>query len=348
MPDQPLLEVDDLRVRFRTGRGRFTAVDGLSFSVRPGEVLGIVGESGSGKSVSMLGVLRLIRTPNAEISGSVIFRGRDLLSLKDKEMRAVRGREIAMIFQDPMTALTPVYTVGWQIAEQIRAHERISKRQARDRAVKLLDEVGIPAPGKRVDSYPHEFSGGMRQRVVIAMALSCNPGLLIADEPTTALDVTTQAQILDLMRRLRTDHGSAIVMITHDMGVVSEIADEVLVMYGGRAVERGPRGKVFHAPRHPYTWGLLDSVPRVGGPRVRRLPTIPGAPGASGGGCPFADRCVHRHHACDEVPPLVGVAGHLDACLLPREGRERIRRGDRDGLVASPARQTALAADEER
>ncbi|MET8382242.1 ABC transporter ATP-binding protein [Streptosporangium canum] len=348
MPDQPILEVDDLRVRFRTGGGHFTAVDGLSFSVRPGEVLGVVGESGSGKSVSMLGVLGLIRTPNAEISGKVVFRGRDLLAMKDREMRAVRGREIAMIFQDPMTALTPVYTVGWQIAEQIRAHERISKREARDRAVRLLDEVGIPAPGKRVDSYPHEFSGGMRQRVVIAMALSCNPGLLIADEPTTALDVTTQAQILDLMRRLRTDHGSAIVMITHDMGVVSEIADEVLVMYGGRAVERGARRDVFHAPRHPYTWGLLDSVPRVGGPRVRRLPTIPGTPGASAGGCPFADRCTHRHAACEEVPSLTGGSGHLDACWLPEEGRERIRRGDRSGPEASPARQSARAADEER
>ncbi|MDP9861204.1 MULTISPECIES: ABC transporter ATP-binding protein [Streptosporangium] len=348
-PVEPLLEVSDLRVRFRSGTGHFTAVDGLSFSVRPGEVLGVVGESGSGKSVSMLGVLRLIRTPNAEISGKVIFRGRDLLALKDREMRAVRGREIAMIFQDPMTALTPVYTVGWQIAEQIRAHERISRKAARDRAVRLLDEVGIPAPGKRVDSYPHEFSGGMRQRVVIAMALSCNPGLLIADEPTTALDVTTQAQILDLMRRLRADHGSAIVMITHDMGVVSEIADEVLVMYGGRAVERGPRGDVFRAPRHPYTWGLLDSVPRVGGPRVRRLPTIPGAPGASGGGgCPFAGRCSHRHAACDEVPPLTGGAGHLDACRLPGEDRERIRRGDRSAPETTPARRTAHAADEER
>ncbi|GAA4237045.1 peptide/nickel transport system ATP-binding protein [Streptosporangium album] len=348
MPDQPILEVDDLRVRFRTGRGHFTAVDGLSFSVRPGEVLGVVGESGSGKSVSMLGVLRLIRTPNAEISGKIIFRGRDLLALKDREMRAIRGREIAMIFQDPMTALTPVYTVGWQIAEQIRAHERISKKEARDRAVRLLDEVGIPAPGKRVDSYPHEFSGGMRQRVVIAMALSCNPGLLIADEPTTALDVTTQAQILDLMRGLRTDHGSAIIMITHDMGVVSEIADEVLVMYGGRAVERGPRKNVFHTPRHPYTWGLLDSVPRVDGPRVRRLATIPGTPGASGGGCPFADRCAHRHAVCDEVPSLVGGSGHLDACWLPGEDRAEIRRGDRSGLEATPVRHSARTADEER
>ncbi|MEU6999143.1 ABC transporter ATP-binding protein [Nonomuraea sp. NPDC046570] len=314
-----LLDVQDLRVRF----GSFTAVDGLSFSVRQGEVLGIVGESGSGKSVSMMGLLGLIRTPGAEISGKVTFRGRDLLALKDREMRAIRGKEIAMIFQDPMTALTPVYTVGWQIAEQIRAHEKVSRSEARKRAIGLLEEVGIPAPGKRVDAYPHEFSGGMRQRAVIAMALSCSPALLIADEPTTALDVTTQAQILDLMRRLRDDHGSAIVMITHDMGVVSETADQVLVMYGGRAVERGPRQAVFHHPRHPYTWGLLDSVPRVGGPRVRRLATIPGTPGAStGGGCPFADRCAHRHAACDEAPPLVGT-DHLDACWLPAEERTR-------------------------
>ncbi|WP_433350869.1 ABC transporter ATP-binding protein [Microtetraspora malaysiensis] len=318
MPE-PLLEVSDLRIRF----GGFTAVDGLSFSVRPGEVLGVVGESGSGKSVSMLGVLGLIRTPGAEVSGQVVFRGRDLLALKNAEMRAIRGREIAMIFQDPMTALTPVYTIGWQIAEQIRAHEKVSRRAARERAIALLGEVGIPAPEQRVDAYPHEFSGGMRQRAVIAMALSCNPALLIADEPTTALDVTTQAQILDLMRRLRADHGSAVVMITHDMGVVSEIADEVLVMYGGRAVERGSRRQVFHSPRHPYTWGLLDSVPRVRGARARRLPTIPGTPGASGQGCPFADRCAHSFAACAEVPPLTGESGHLDACWLPEEKRTR-------------------------
>ncbi|NUR86546.1 MAG: ABC transporter ATP-binding protein [Nonomuraea sp.] len=317
-----LLEVEDLRVRF----GAFTAVDGLSFSLEEGEVLGIVGESGSGKSVSMMGLLGLIRTPGAEISGKVMFRGRDLLALKDKEMRSIRGREIAMIFQDPMTALTPVYTVGWHIAEQLRAHSDLSRKDARKRAIELLDEVGIPAPAKRVDAYPHEFSGGMRQRAVIAMALSCNPALLIADEPTTALDVTTQAQILDLMRRLRRDHGSAIIMITHDMGVVSEIADQVLVMYGGRNVERGPRKAVFRDPRHPYTWGLLDSVPRVNGSRVRRLPTIPGTPGAStGGGCPFADRCTHRHAACAEAPPLTGE-GHLDACWLPASDRTTMRR----------------------
>jgi peptide/nickel transport system ATP-binding protein len=315
-------------VTFRGRRGTVTAVDGLSFAVDPGEVLGVVGESGSGKSVSMLSVLRLIRDPNARITGSVLFRGRDLLAVAERDLRAIRGRDIAMIFQNPMTALTPVYTVGWHIAEQIRAHEQVSKRAARARAVTLLEEVGIPNAAVRIDNFPHEFSGGMRQRAVIAMALACNPGLLIADEPTTALDVTTQAQILDLMRRLRDTHGSAIVLITHDMGVVSEIADRVLVMYGGRAVEQGPRQEIFRRPRHPYTWGLLGSVPRVTGPRPRRLATIPGSPNVSGApasGCVFAARCGLRHAACAEAPELAGSGGHLDACWLPLD-RDELRR----------------------
>ena len=330
MPDQPLLDVRDLSVRFRTRRGPVTAVDGLSFSVAPGEVLGVVGESGSGKSVSMLAVLRLLTHPDVKVSGQVLFRGRDLLALPDKEMRAVRGREIAMVFQDPMTALTPVYTVGWQIAEQIRAHTRVSRREARARAVRLLSDVGIPDAASRVHAYPHEFSGGMRQRAVIAMALSCGPALLIADEPTTALDVTVQAQILDLMRELNA-RGSAMVLITHDMGVVSQIADRVLVMYGGRAAEQGPRRAVFHGPRHPYTWGLLDSVPRVGGPRLRRLPTIAGmpvAPGAIPEGCAFAPRCRLRHEQCAERPALTAGDGdptHLDACWLPPDDRTGLR-----------------------
>ncbi|RPE43599.1 peptide/nickel transport system ATP-binding protein [Streptomyces sp. Ag109_O5-1] len=328
MPE-PLLDVRDLRVRFRTRQGLVTAVDGLSFSVAPGEVLGVVGESGSGKSVSMLAVLRLLTNPNVTVSGEVRFRGRDLLTLPDKEMRAVRGREIAMVFQDPMTALTPVYTVGWQIAEQIRAHERISRKEAETRAVRLLSDVGIPDAASRVHAYPHEFSGGMRQRAVIAMALSCDPALLIADEPTTALDVTVQAQILDLMRELNTQ-GSAMVLITHDMGVVSQIADRVLVLYGGRAAEEGPRRAVFHGPRHPYTWGLLDSVPRVGGPRLRRLPTIAGvpvSPGALPEGCAFAPRCRLRHDRCAERPVLTpgDVASHLDACWLPPDDRAGLR-----------------------
>jgi peptide/nickel transport system ATP-binding protein len=326
MPE-PLLDVRDLRVTFRTRRGTVTAVDGLTFTVGAGEVLGIVGESGSGKTVSVMSILKLIRDPNAHVSGTVSFNGRNLLELTDKQLRAVRGRDIAMIFQDPMTALTPVYTVGWHIAEQLRAHDPVSRSKARQRAITLLDEVGIPNPAQRVDNYPHEFSGGMRQRAVIAMALACNPKLLIADEPTTALDVTTQAQILDLMRRLRETHGSSILVITHDMGVVSEIADQVLVMYGGRAIEQGPKTEVFRRPRHPYTWGLLGSVPRVTGARIRRLAAIPGSPISPfevPGGCAFAPRCGFRHEACDERPELLGGA-HRDACWLPRDGRAELR-----------------------
>jgi peptide/nickel transport system ATP-binding protein len=327
MPE-PLLEVADLRVTFRTRRGTVTAVDGLSFTVEPGQVLGVVGESGSGKSVSMLSILKLIRDPNARVTGSAVFRGRDLLGMSDRELREIRGRDIAMIFQDPMTALTPVYPVGWHIVEQIQAHEPVSKREAWERAIALLAEVGIPNPAQRVHNYPHEFSGGMRQRAVIAMSLSCNPGLLIADEPTTALDVTTQAQILDLMRRLRRTHGSAIVFITHDMGVVSEISDQVLVMYGGRAAEHGSTVDILRRPRHPYTWGLLGSVPRVTGAKVRRLPTIPGSsvsPMDVPEGCAFAPRCRFRHDACDVRPALEGVGGHLDACWLPSGSRAELR-----------------------
>jgi peptide/nickel transport system ATP-binding protein len=329
MPE-PLLQVVDLRVSFRTRRGPVTAVDGLSFSVAPGEVLGVVGESGSGKSVSMLAVLRLLTNPNVTVSGQVRFRGRDLLTLPAKQMRAIRGREIAMVFQDPMTALTPVYTVGRQIAEQIRAHEQVSRKEAHARAIRLLSDVGIPDAASRVNAYPHEFSGGMRQRAVIAMALSCSPALLIADEPTTALDVTVQAQILDLMRELNAD-GSAMVLITHDMGVISQIADRVMVMYGGRAAEDGPRRAVFHGPRHPYTWGLLDSVPRVGGPRLRRLPTIAGMPVSPGSlpeGCAFAPRCRLRHDRCAERPALTagnGDTAHRDACWLPPDERASLR-----------------------
>jgi peptide/nickel transport system ATP-binding protein len=325
---EPLLDVRDLRVTFQTRRGNVTAVDGLSFSIAPGQVLGVVGESGSGKSVSMLSVLKLIRDPNARISGTVAFRGRDLLAMRDRELRTIRGRHIAMIFQDPMTALTPVYSIGWHIAEQIQAHERVSRAAARDRAIRLLEEVGIANAAGRLNSYPHEFSGGMRQRVVIAMALACNPELLIADEPTTALDVTTQAQILDLMRRLRETHGSAIVIITHDMGVVSEIADRVLVMYGGRAVEHGSKLDILRRPQHPYTWGLLGSVPRVAGAKVRRLATIPGASVSAletPAGCAFAPRCRFRLDKCDERPELLGADGHLDACWLPGGERTELR-----------------------
>jgi peptide/nickel transport system ATP-binding protein len=324
----PLLDVRDLKVTFRTRRGLVTAVDGLSFSLRRSDVLGIVGESGSGKSVSVMSLLKLIRDPNATVEGEAHFRGRDLIAMKDKEMRTLRGREIAMIFQDPMTSMTPVYTVGWQISEQIRAHESISKQAAHERAIQLLDEVGIPDARRRVNDFPHEFSGGMRQRAVIAMALSCNPALLIADEPTTALDVTTQAQILELMKRLRVEHGSSIILITHDMGVVSEIADQVLVMYAGRAAEQGPKSSIFLRPRHPYTWGLLSSVPRPRAERVRRLPTIPGSPPSPidiAPGCPFAPRCRLRFDKCDERPALEGGVDHVDACWLPRDRRQELR-----------------------
>jgi peptide/nickel transport system ATP-binding protein len=329
---EPLLEVRDLQVRFRTRQGLVTAVDQLSFRLDPGQVLGIVGESGSGKSVTCLAILRLLTDPNVQIQGEVAFRGRDLLSLPEKQMRAVRGREIAMIFQDPMTALTPVYTAGWHIAEQIRAHEKVSRSAARARAVQLLDEVGIPNPERRVDAYPHQFSGGMRQRVVIAMALACSPALLIADEPTTALDVTIQAQILQLMQRLRAEHGSSILLITHDMGVVSEIADRVLVMYGGRAAEVGARTEVFHRPMHPYTWGLLGSIPRTDRPRTRRLAAIPGSPISpvdAPAGCRFAPRCRFAHPACAQQPPLVPHDGderdHADACWLEPSTRADLR-----------------------
>ncbi len=317
----------DLKVSFATRQGVVRAVDGLSFDVGPKEVLGIVGESGSGKSVAMYSILGLVRDANVEISGSVKFQGREILGLSDKEMQSVRGGEVGMIFQDPMTALTPVYTVGWQLVEQLRAHNDMTKQEARERARELLAEVGIPDPKSRLHHYPHEFSGGMRQRVVIAMALSCNPKLLIADEPTTALDVTTQAQILDLMERLQERHGSSIVIITHDMGVIAEIADRVIVMYAGRPAEIGPELDVVRSPRHPYTWGLLGAVPRAD-VKNRRLVTIPGnavSPLAVPEGCAFAARCPHKMAICDERPPLRGAHQHLDACWLTDEQRLAIR-----------------------
>jgi peptide/nickel transport system ATP-binding protein len=325
----PLLEVRNLDVSFRTESGVVHAVDGLSFSLGLGEVLGIVGESGSGKTVSMMAVMRLIRDPNAVIKGEVIHRGRNLLELPPGEMRAVRGGEIAMIFQDPMTALTPVYTVGWQIAEQLRAHEDLTKKQARIRTIELLREVGISNPDRRIDDYPHQFSGGMRQRVMIAMALSCNPSLLIADEPTTALDVTIQAQILELMKRLQRDYGSSILLITHDMGVVSEIAERVVVMYAGSVVEEGPKASVFRDPQHPYTWGLLGSIPRVS-TRVHRLAAIPGLPPsllAPPDGCRFAPRCPYRFDRCSTRPELAERVspGRADACHLEPSARAALR-----------------------
>jgi peptide/nickel transport system ATP-binding protein len=333
MPDSettPLLEVRDLRVSFRTESGVVHAVDGLSFSIAFGEVLGLVGESGSGKTVSMLSVMRLIRDPNAIVEGEILYRGRDLMRLSQKEMREVRGSEIAMIFQDPLTALTPVYTVGWQIEEQLRAHQSLTRRQAHARAAELMSEVGIPNAARRIDDYPHQFSGGMRQRVMIAMALSCNPSLLIADEPTTALDVTIQAQILSLMKRLKREYGSSILLITHDMGVVSQLAERIIVMYAGSAVEEGPKSAVFRDPQHPYTWGLLNSIPRLGRPRVERLTGIPGAPPsplAPPPGCRFEPRCAYRFALCSTRPELAERVepGRRDACHLEPAKRRALR-----------------------
>ena len=313
-----ILDVRDLRVSFRTEQGLVRAIDGVSFDVNEGEVLGLAGESGSGKTVTLLAVMGLITDRNAVIEGSIRYRGRELVGMAPRDMRQLRGREIAMIFQDPMTALTPVYTIGWQIAEQILAHQKVSKKQAWDRAIELLGEVNIPKPEEAVHRYPHQLSGGMRQRAVIAMALTCNPALLVADEPTTALDVTVQAQILDLLRKLQKSHGSAIVFITHDLGVMAELADRIMVMYAGRIVERASRADIFAAPRHPYTRALLDSIPPLEGARPHRLRTIPGAPPSLLNlpmGCAFGPRCAHRFGACDAKPALRGGA-HDTACFL--------------------------------
>jgi peptide/nickel transport system ATP-binding protein len=313
-----ILQVRDLRVSFRTEQGIVRAIDGVSFDVNEGEVLGIAGESGSGKTVTMLAVMGLITDPNAVIEGSIKYRGRELVGLRQRELRQLRGREIAMIFQDPMTALTPVYTIGWQIVEQIRAHQKVSKKAAWDRAIELLAEVNIPKPEEAVHRYPHQLSGGMRQRAVIAMALTCNPALLVADEPTTALDVTVQAQILDLLRKLQKTHGSAIVFITHDLGVMAELADRIMVMYAGRVVESTTRAAIFAQPRHPYTRALLDSIPPLDGPRPYRLRTIAGAPPSLLNlpkGCSFGPRCPQRFDACEAKPVLIG-ANHATACFL--------------------------------
>jgi oligopeptide/dipeptide ABC transporter ATP-binding protein len=337
---EPLLEVRDLKVSFRTEDGTVRAVDGVSLEVAPGETLGIVGESGSGKSVTMMSVMRLINDPNAIFQGEVLYQGRDLMKLNQDQIREIRGAGIAMIFQDPMTSLNPVYRVGWQIIEQIRAHENVSQQAARARAIELLEAVGIPHAAQRVDDYPHQFSGGMRQRVMIAMAISCSPDLLIADEPTTALDVTIQAQILALIRKLRDESGTAVVLITHDMGVVADIADRVAVMYAGRVVEQGSLRNLFYDAQHPYTWGLLGSIARLDRPRPRRLTAIQGLPPSLislPDGCAFGPRCPHRFARCAEVPPLSDKLGdgHLDACQLdPEQKTERRDRAIRPDLTA--------------
>jgi peptide/nickel transport system ATP-binding protein len=331
---ETLLEVRDLKVSFRTEDGVVRAVDGVSFTVSEGETLGIVGESGSGKSVTMMSVMRLIIDPNATFEGEVIYKGRDLMTLSKGELRQVRGSEIAMIFQDPMTSLNPVYRVGWQIAEQIKAHENVSRQAARSRAIELLAAVGIPHPAERVDDFPHQFSGGMRQRVMIAMALSCSPSLLIADEPTTALDVTIQAQILNLIKKLKDQFSSAVVLITHDMGVVADVADTVAVMYAGRIVEQGSKHDVFYDAQHPYTWGLLGSIARIDRPKPRRLTAIRGMPPSLinlPAGCAFGPRCPQRFDACDQVPELTHRVSfdHTDACHLDPV----LKRSRRDGTI---------------
>ena len=319
----PLLEVDGLRVSFDTDDGVVHAVDGASYAVQPGKTLGIVGESGSGKSVSSLTALGLTRGPNAEISGEMRFEGRDLLTMSDDDLRQVRGNDIAMIFQDPLSALHPFYSVGAQLIEAVRVHQKISKRAAKDRAIELLTLVGIPDPTRRVDNYPHEFSGGMRQRAMIAMALANDPKLLIADEPTTALDVTVQAQILALLGDLQQRLGMAIIIITHDLGVVAEIADEIAVMYAGRIIEHATTRELFTAPRHPYTWGLLKSIPRLDTARGSELEPIPGRPPSlinRPSGCHFHPRCPYVREAHKRTDPeltaVPGVPNHEVACLL--------------------------------
>ncbi len=312
-----VLSVRDLRVGFATDDGQVRAVDGVSFDVARSEVLAIVGESGCGKSVTAQTLIGLTRSPNATITGSVIFDGRDLNTLPDKELQKIRGARIAMVFQDPMTSLNPVYRVGDQIAEAIRAHREVPKAAARERAVELLAMVGIPNPQRRVRDYPHEFSGGMRQRVMIAMALALEPEVLIADEPTTALDVTIQAQILDLLRALNRDRGVSVVLITHDLGVVAELADRVVVMYAGQVVEQAGVDDLFATPRHPYTRGLLDSIPRLDGPLQQRLPQIPGHPPSllnPPDGCRFAARCPEVFADCAAPPPLTDHSTHEVRC----------------------------------
>jgi peptide/nickel transport system ATP-binding protein/oligopeptide transport system ATP-binding protein len=328
---EPLLEVEGLSVSFATEEGLVRAVDGVDLRIAPGEVLAIVGESGCGKSATALALMGLSRGPNATIRGEARFGGIDLVAASDSELRRVRGERIAMVFQDPMTSFNPVHRVGDQIVEQIRAHREVGKDEARRRAVELLGAVGIPEPEARADSYPHELSGGMRQRAMIAMALSLEPELLIADEPTTALDVTIQAQVLELLLELNESRGLAILLITHDIGVVAETADRVAVMYAGEIVEQGGIDEVFYDPRHPYTWGLLGSVTRIDRPRPERLLQIAGAPPSlidPPAGCRFRARCPHAFERCAEHPALeVRIPDdpdHPDRCWLgPAEKRER-------------------------
>jgi len=326
------LDVRDLRVHFPTDDGVVKSVDGLSFHLDRGRTLGIVGESGSGKSVTSLSIMGLHKAGTAQISGEIMLNGQNLVGLGREKVRRLRGKDMAMIFQDPLSSLHPFYTVGNQIIEAYRIHHDVSRQVARKHAIDMLDRVGIPNPRSRVDDYPHQFSGGMRQRVMIAMALSCDPELLIADEPTTALDVTVQAQILDLIRDLQAEFNSAVIIITHDLGVVAELADDILVMYAGRAVEYGDADKIFTGPQHPYTWGLLGSMPRLDRERSERLLPIPGTPPSLinvPDGCPFHPRCAYdglnNGKSETERPMLRDIGdGHQIACHLTAENRLRL------------------------
>jgi peptide/nickel transport system ATP-binding protein/oligopeptide transport system ATP-binding protein len=342
-----LLDVEDLKVSFLTDEGTVRAVDGVSFTLDRGEVVAIVGESGSGKSVSVMTLMGLTRGPNSRFGGSARLRGEELVTASEEELEHVRGKEIAMIFQDPISSLSPVHRVGDQIVEQILAHEDTSKAAAMDRAVELMERVGIPRARDRARAYPHEFSGGMRQRVMIAMALSLSPAVLIADEPTTALDVTIQAQILQEVRQLREQSDSGVLFVTHDLGVVADIADRIIVMYAGRVVEQGTLDEVFYDPQHPYTWGLLGSVTRMDRDPPKRLPAIPGQPPSLVNppeGCHFRPRCPHAFDRCVEVPGLEArvseAPNHRDRCWLDvPEKREKREVNGRIGL----SRETVVA-----
>jgi peptide/nickel transport system ATP-binding protein len=348
----PLLEVRDLKVHFDTDDGVVKAVDGVSYTVDRGQALGIVGESGSGKSVSSLTVMGLTRSASAHITGEILFEGRNLLAASDEEIRGIRGNDIAMIFQDPLSSLHPFYKVGTQLIEAVRAHRDVSKAAALDRAVEMLGLVGIPEPRRRAEAYPHEFSGGMRQRAMIAMALCNDPKLIIADEPTTALDVTVQAQILELIQRLQKELDTAVVIITHDLGVVAETADEIAVMYAGRIIERANTRTIFAEPQHPYTWGLLGSIPRLTSPRDVDIVPISGRPPSLinlPSGCSFHPRCPYvrdRHRQVEPtLEPVPDDPQHRVACLLEPETRRKLWRELQAGNLPDTVR--AVVPDEE-
>jgi peptide/nickel transport system ATP-binding protein len=344
-----LLEVRDLEVSFATEDGVVQAVDGVSFDLDAGEVLAIVGESGSGKSVTAMTLMGLTRGPNARFEGTAYYKDTELVDATDEQLQRIRGAEIAMVFQDPMTSLNPVQRIGNQIIEQIQAHHGLPDQEARERTIELLDRVGIPRARERVDNYPHEFSGGMRQRVMIALALSCDPSILIADEPTTALDVTIQAQILDRIRDLRDETGAAVILVTHDLGVVADIADRIAVMYAGRIIEQGTLDQIFYDPQHPYTWGLLGSIARIDRPRPNRLPAIGGMPpslAARPEGCHFRPRCPHEFDECVKVPLLEsripGQPDHKDRCWLSVEDK-RVKREVQPGEIGLGAKEGVVA-----